>query len=88
MFIIMDITNYIKFVPLFFYIYHIMICHKFNKRNIRQRIKPFYVLINDWWIHNIYLELEGNTFNYLTSFNTNTHSCNVDVLINLNGIME
>ncbi len=36
--------------------------------------------------HIIYVELEGNFFNGLTSFNTNAHSCNGDVLINLNVI--
>jgi hypothetical protein len=35
-------------------------------------------------IHIIFVELEGNPFNDLTSFNTNSHSCNEDVLINLN----
>ncbi len=34
--------------------------------------------------HLISIELEGNFFNDLTSFNTNAHSCNGDVLINLN----
>jgi hypothetical protein len=34
--------------------------------------------------HIIFVELEGNCFNDLTSFNTNAHSCNGDVLINLN----
>jgi len=61
MFIVMDITNYMEFVPFFFDIYHIMICNKFNKRNIRQIIRPFYVFINDWWTHNLYLELKGIT---------------------------
>ncbi len=32
----------------------------------------------------IFVKLEGNAFNDLTSFNTNAHSCNGDVLINLN----
>jgi hypothetical protein len=32
----------------------------------------------------IFVKLEGNAFNDLTSFNTNAHSCNEDVLINLN----
>jgi hypothetical protein len=34
--------------------------------------------------HIISVELEGKFFNDLTSFNTNAHSCNADVLINLN----
>jgi len=45
--IVMDITNYMIFVPLFVDIYHIMIYNKFNKRNIKQIIKFFNVLIND-----------------------------------------
>jgi hypothetical protein len=36
--------------------------------------------------HIIFVELEGNAFNDLTSFNTNAHSCNGDVLIKLNVI--
>ncbi len=35
MFIVMDITNYMKFVPFFVNIYHIMICNKFSKRNFK-----------------------------------------------------
>jgi len=41
-----------------------------------------YLLVIDK--HIISIELEGNFFNDLTSFNTNAHSCNGDVLINLN----
>jgi hypothetical protein len=40
-FIIMDIMDYIKFVPLFANIYHIGIYKKFNKKNIKQRIIHF-----------------------------------------------
>jgi riboflavin transporter FmnP len=48
MFIVMDVMDYMRFVPLFFYIYHIMICKKINKRIIRQTIWPFmYLLIID-----------------------------------------
>jgi len=47
MFIVMDIINYIRFVPFFVDIYHVVICNKFNKRNIKQKIRPFYVLINN-----------------------------------------
>jgi hypothetical protein len=36
--------------------------------------------------HIIFVKLEGNAFNDLTSFKTNAHSCNGDVLINLNVI--
>jgi hypothetical protein len=36
--------------------------------------------------HIIFVGLEGNAFNDLRSFNTNAHSCNGDVLINLNVI--
>jgi hypothetical protein len=35
-------------------------------------------------IHIIFVEPEGKVFNDLTSFNTNAHYCNEDVLINLN----
>jgi len=35
-------------------------------------------------IHIIFVGLEGNALNDLKSFNTNAHSCNEDVLINLN----
>jgi hypothetical protein len=79
----MDIIDYMRFVPLFVDIHHIMICKKYNKKNIRQRIRPFYVLINVDG-HTIFVELEGNFFNDLTSFNTNARYCNEDVLINLN----
>jgi hypothetical protein len=60
-----------------------MICNKFYKKNIRQRIGPFmyFSIING---HIISIELESNFFNDLTSFNTNARSCNEDVLINLN----
>ncbi len=34
--------------------------------------------------HTIFVQLEGNFSNVLTSFNTNAHFCNGDVLINLN----
>jgi hypothetical protein len=34
-------------------------------------------------IHIIFVELEGNAFNDLTSFNKNSCSCNEDVLRNL-----
>ncbi len=34
--------------------------------------------------HTIFVDLEGNAFNDFTSFNANVHSCNGDVLINLN----
>jgi hypothetical protein len=47
MFIVTDITTYMKFVPLFVDIYHIMICNKFNKRNIDKMLIIFYVFIND-----------------------------------------
>jgi hypothetical protein len=84
MFIVMDTMDYIIFVPLFVDIYHIMVYNKFNKRYIRQRIMPFYVSMIDE--HIIFVELESNAFNDLTSFNTNAHFCNGDVLINLNVI--
>jgi ABC-type lipoprotein release transport system permease subunit len=51
-FIIMDIMDYMRFLPLFVDIYHIKIYNKFNKKNIKQRIKHLYVLINDWWTYN------------------------------------
>jgi hypothetical protein len=34
--------------------------------------------------HIIFVELKGNVFNDATLFNTNAHSCNGDVLMNLN----
>jgi hypothetical protein len=34
--------------------------------------------------HIIFVELEGSAFNDFTSFNANAHSCDGDVLINLN----
>jgi hypothetical protein len=46
MFIVMDTMDYMIFVPLFVEIYHIMFYNKFNKRNIRQRIMHFNVLVN------------------------------------------
>jgi hypothetical protein len=59
-----------------------MICNKLNKRNTRQRTKPFYVfLMIDGQV--IFIELEGSAFNDLRSFNINAHSCDGDVLINL-----
>jgi hypothetical protein len=41
MIIVMDMTNYMKFVPFFVNIYHIMICNKFSKKKIKQRIRFF-----------------------------------------------
>jgi hypothetical protein len=54
MFIVIDIMDYMKYVLLFVDIYHIMIYNKFNKRNIKQKVNHFYVLINDSGTHNIY----------------------------------
>jgi hypothetical protein len=34
--------------------------------------------------HIIYVESKGNVFNDATFFNTHAHSCNGDVLMNLN----
>jgi hypothetical protein len=34
--------------------------------------------------HIIYVEFTGNVFNDATFFNANAHSCNGDVLMNLN----
>ncbi len=83
MFIVMNITKLYDICAFFVDIYHIMIYNKFNTRNIRQRIRPFmYLSMIDG--HIIFVELEGSAFNDFTSFNANAHSCNGDVLINLN----
>jgi hypothetical protein len=44
MFIVMDTMDYMRFVPLFVDIYHIMISKKINKKIIKQRIWPIHVL--------------------------------------------
>jgi hypothetical protein len=83
MFIVMDITNYMKFVPFFVDIYHVMIYNKFNKKKLdKNLIILMYLLMIEG--HKISIELEGSVFNDLTQFNINAHFYNGNVLINLN----
>jgi hypothetical protein len=59
-----------------------MICNELNKRNIDKELSLLmYLLMIDR--HLIFIELEGSAFNELRSFNINAHSCDGDVLINL-----
>jgi hypothetical protein len=57
MFIVMDITYYIRFVPLFVDIYPIMICNKFNKKKLDKELGLFiYLSMIDG--HIIYVEFQ------------------------------
>jgi hypothetical protein len=71
LFIVGDIKDYMKSTPLFVDIFHIMICKNFIRRNKLNNELGIFMYLSMIDGHIIFVELESNDFNDLTSFNTN-----------------
>ncbi len=82
-FIIMNIKSYMIFSSLFVDISCvIIICNKFNKRNVRQKVSLMYQPIIEGHIK--FIKSKASSFKDATFFNPNACPCDGDVLMNLN----
>ncbi len=63
---------------------YVIMCNKFNKKIVKQIVRPFDIIYHWMEGHIIFVKSKGNVFNNSTLFNINAHSCNGDVLMNLN----